>query len=131
MVWLPDYFVFLRSYIVLINCPIPHIIRGKCVIQNDTIGIDQRHTNKETEMTTRTPKYTVNINDTIGYANNTFAWDYKNAGHATDKNLAAWVEVMNASFGPGGVNENIGLPEITKAAILYNGTETIVAEYGY
>ena len=79
-------------------------------------------------MTTTTTKYTVNINDTIGYANNTFAWNCKTSGRPTDSNLATWVDVMNASFAPGGANSHINL-NITAAAIIYNGTETVVAEY--
>ena len=64
-----------------------------------------------------------------------FAWDPKHHGEPTEENVRKWMDSMNKSFAPGGVNERTseGLDEplrITKVRVVEQKTGHVVAEVG-
>lgn len=78
-----------------------------------------------------TPKYAIVMDD--GKGPQTFAWDVKRHGKATDANLQKWCEAYGTSLNPGGVNAHIRnadgtIPYPRKAIIKHNSaTGAIVA----
>jgi hypothetical protein len=82
-----------------------------------------------------TPEHRIELRTNDLKVMDSYPWDSKHYGAATNENLEEWRTVMNASFQPGGVNEHITeargvVPHIISAKLIHQHSQAIVAETG-
>ena len=58
------------------------------------------------------------------------AWDCKQSGKPSDETLATYVRGVEDSTLPGGVNEHLGVTRISRAKVVRQSTDEVVATYG-
>jgi hypothetical protein len=82
---------------------------------------------------TRTPVYRVEFKNDHGKVVTPASWDVKGIngkGKPNAENLKKYVDAMNSSFEPGGVNEHCGIDtKVSEAVIVRQKDDTVVAVY--
>jgi hypothetical protein len=79
-------------------------------------------------MTDRTPTYRIETKVAGAYWTPA-GWDTKHYGRPNDERLAEYVEQVETSTRPGGVNEHLGGTTILSARIVHQFTGETVATY--
>lgn len=86
-------------------------------------------------MSSTTPTYRVETPRVYSVASGRFvhhtpaAWNVRRDGAANADNLRRYVQGMEASTLPGGVNEHLGVTRVLAAQLVRQGTDTVVATY--
>jgi hypothetical protein len=84
---------------------------------------------------THTPTFRVELHESsidrpgVRYSPTMTPWPTKHAGRPTDATLAAYVESLEESTLPGGVNDHLGRTVVNRARVIRQATGELVAEY--